>query len=92
MADQEEKTGTTRVLDREPEVDDTGSKGPSGPFIRCPLCGWQPKKQDRWMCLCHHVWNTFDTGGVCPGCLYQWTVTACLHCHKYSPHSSWYQY
>jgi hypothetical protein len=37
-----------------------------GPRIRCLLCGWSPRKDDRWMCSCGHRWNTFDTGGVCP--------------------------
>jgi hypothetical protein len=43
------------------------------PRIRCPLCGWSPRKEDRWFCTCGHEWNTFDTGGVCPACLYPWT-------------------
>lgn len=68
--------------------DDAG--GPKGPRIRCPRCGWRPRAQDRWMCHCHHVWNTFDTGGVCPGCLYQWKITQCLACGQMSPHSDWY--
>ena len=50
----------------------------------------RPKKPDH--CTCGHVWNTFDTGGVCPGCLYQWTVTACLSCDRWSAHSEWYEY
>ena len=32
--------------------------------IRCPRCGWEPGSHDRWMCLCLHVWNTFDTRGL----------------------------
>ena len=82
---------STDVLDREPEVADTSSKGPRGPRIRCPLCGWQPPKLDLWICKCGHIWNTFDTGGVCPGCLFQWPVTQCLACHQFSPHSDWYE-
>ena len=35
------------------------------PRIRCLLCGWSPRKEDKW---CGHSWNTFDTGGVCPAC------------------------
>jgi hypothetical protein len=87
----------------EPDVEtDLGNEkksGISGPRIRCPLCGWRPGKHDRWLCLhpaptgvCGHRWNTFDTGGICPACLYQWTVTACLSCLRMSPHSDWYEY
>src|ERR1700730_2017818 len=59
------------VLDREP--DQAKSLDPSGPRIRCPLCGWLPRRDDRWSCTCGHSWNTFETGGVCPACLHQWT-------------------
>jgi len=31
---------------------------PSGPRIRCPLCGWSPRKDDFWSCTCGHIWNT----------------------------------
>lgn len=67
----------------------TGSTGAAGE-IRCPLCGWTPAAEDRWMCRCTQSWNTFDTGGVCPNCLYQWTYTQCLACQGWSPHSDWY--
>ena len=56
------------VVDREPEQDK--SFDPSGPRIRCPLCGWSPRKDDVWSCTCGHEWNTFETGGVCPACLH----------------------
>ena len=76
-----------------PQESDTGRRGPTGPKIRCPLCQWSPSQSSRWLCkYCGHQWNTFDTGGVCPGCLYQWTRTACLSCLKWSAHSDWYQY
>ncbi len=52
------------VLDR--EVEKEKSREPSGPRIRCPFCGWSPRKEDKWFCECGHSWNTFDTGGVCP--------------------------
>ena len=80
-----------RVEEKKPEKktgDETG--GPRGPRIRCPRCGWQPRATDRWVCHCRHVWNTFDTGGVCPGCMYQWKETQCLACGRMSPHSEWY--
>jgi hypothetical protein len=75
--------------------EDVGSEervGPSGPRIRCPKCGWTPRREDRWDCDCGHSWNTFDTGGVCPGCMQQWKETQCLSCHQWSPHSEWYEY
>ena len=83
------KTDTpTLVPDREVETEK--SREPSGPRIRCPLCGWSPHKEDKWFCTCGHEWNTFDTGGVCPACLHQWTSTQCLSCSRWSPHSDWY--
>jgi hypothetical protein len=71
------------------EVEKEKSREPSGPRIRCPLCGWSPRKEDKWFCTCRYEWNTFDTGGVCPACLHQWTETPCLSCARWSPHSLW---
>jgi hypothetical protein len=39
---------------------------------------------------CGHAWNTFETGGRCPGCRYQWRFTSCLSCGVASPHLEWY--
>ena len=75
----------------ETEVGSEEEGEPSGPRIRCPLCGWSPAKNDLWACTCRYVWNTFDTAGVCPACLHQWTETQCLRCHQWSPHSDWYE-
>ena len=64
-----------------------------GRHIRCPRCGWEPRKHDRWYCdpgcWCH--WNTFDTAGICPQCSKHWDQTACLSCHQWSPHADWYE-
>jgi hypothetical protein len=61
-----------------------------GARIRCPKCQWSPDAEARWSCRCRHIWNTFETRGLCPGCGYQWTVTACLNCGQTSPHADWY--
>jgi hypothetical protein len=61
--------------------------------LRCPKCGWQPEKNDRWSCNpggCGHVWNTFETAGHCPECNRHWKDTACLRCGGWSPHDDWY--
>src|ERR1700746_1019267 len=80
-------TAKSVVLDRELK-DSTDDSSRSR--IRCPLCGWSPRKEDKWFCECGHSWNTFDTGGVCPACLHQWTETQSLLCSRLSPHSEWY--
>ena len=67
-------------------------RGGSGSGIRCPLCGWKPQAHDCWSCKCGHVWNVFDTGGVCPACLHQATNMQCGGCGRYSLHSDWYEY
>ena len=74
----------------DPEVQ-TGESGGGGEGrIRCPLCGWTPRAGNVWLCKCGHMWNTFDTGGVCPKCLFRWMDTCCLSCHRWSRHSDWY--
>ena len=42
------------------------------------------------MCQCLHVWNTFDTRGVCPACGHEWKETQCLRCKAWSKHDDWY--
>jgi hypothetical protein len=58
--------------------------------IRCPSCGWAPGRDDLWACTCLHLWNTFETGGVCPACGRQWAETQCPRCSSWSPHLDWY--
>ncbi len=64
------------------------------PEIRCPQCAWRPKPESRWSCTpsCGTEWNTFWTGGVCPGCGHAWEKTQCLACQEISPHRKWYHY
>jgi hypothetical protein len=65
-----------RVIAPDRELDEDKKPGASEPpRIRCPLCRWSPREDDKWFCDCGHAWNTFDTGGVCPAC---------------PPHSQWY--
>jgi hypothetical protein len=88
--------GTRLLLKREPHRDPTMVTGDEpglrrgGPRIRCPRCTWEPGRDDQWICLCGHVWNTFDTGGVCPACRRQWEHTQCLRCQEWSRHQDWY--
>lgn len=81
---------TPSVPEINTKADDEKDSGSSGLRIRCPRCGWKPGREDRWSCTCGCVWNTFETGGVCPECLRQWTSTQCLSCQLWSPHSEWY--
>jgi hypothetical protein len=77
------------VLDRELEQQKKPSES-EPPRIRCPLCGWSRRKEDKWFCTCGFEWNTFDTGGVCAACLHQRRETQCLSCSRWSPHSDSY--
>ena len=60
--------------------------------IYCPLCEYEPRASDRWMCApgCGEVWNTFETRGRCPGCHKRWRETCCPACGRWSPHDDWY--
>jgi hypothetical protein len=80
------------VQRRAPGVENRGVD-PGDRRIRCPRCGWEPRKHDRWYCDpgCQNRWNTFDTAGICPQCSKHWEQTACLSCHQWSPHADWYE-
>lgn len=60
--------------------------------IKCPCCGWKPDGGAYWSCTCGHVWNTFDTYGVCPSCQKKWKDTQCPEdsCNQWSKHEDWY--
>jgi hypothetical protein len=74
-----------------PAVREADEKPPGRRRIRCPRCAWEPAREDVWMCSCLHVWNTFDTHGLCPGCGRQWLDTKCPRCRAWSPHDDWYE-
>jgi hypothetical protein len=83
---------TADPVESDKGLDPTAATGDGGgeDRIKCPVCRWTPAAHDRWMCNCGHLWNTFDTGGVCPNCLLKWAYTACPACQLFSPHSDWY--
>jgi hypothetical protein len=85
-----ESEDTATLSPARPNIESDSEADGAGGRIRCPICGWTPRSEDRWMCQCAHLWNTFDTGGVCPSCLMQWAFTACPACKVWSPHSDWY--
>lgn len=70
--------------------DETEDAARKRPRIRCPRCAWRPRAHDRWQCYCGFVWNTFDTGGVCPDCGFTHLDTMCLACARWSKHAAWY--
>ena len=76
-----------KIVDPDDSDDEHGGRG----RIRCPKCGWEPARGDTWACTCLHVWNTFDTGGVCPACSREWRETQCPRCKAWSRHQEWYE-
>ena len=74
-----------------PGVREEDEAPPGRGRVRCPRCAWEPERRDLWMCSCLHVWNTFDTRGVCPDCSYRWEHTQCLRCKEWSEHERWYE-
>jgi hypothetical protein len=80
--------------DLEPGIDSAVGERERDRFsrVRCPKCEWRPRAADRWQCTCLHIWNTFQTHGVCPSCGFRWPWTQCLRCHERSPHLDWYTY
>jgi len=73
-----------------PDVGERDDRLDAGSRIRCPRCSWEPQPTDRWCCSCLHVWNTFETRGICPACTRQWVETQCLRCNEWSSHEDWY--
>jgi hypothetical protein len=89
---------TEMVTDFETEITgyENGALGESypeqtGAAQRCPQCGWETDPSEEWLCgKCGCLWNTFETGGRCPLCQYQWKETTCNSCGESSPHEDWY--
>ena len=75
---------------RRPPMEGTPMRAPDGTIIRCPECRWVPIQEARLACKCRHVWNTFDTRGLCPACKYQWEVNQCPSCGAVSARPAWY--
>ncbi|MGD9563625.1 MAG: hypothetical protein AB7F88_16420 [Pyrinomonadaceae bacterium] len=93
------RRGTEDVI--APAKLDLSEVGVGLPGIRCPICRWRPLRSSRWTCGdcdfpeyffdgCGTEWNTFETGGICPGCGHQWTWTSCLACWGWTRHEDWY--
>lgn len=56
----------------------------------CPACGTSPLVGPFWVCSdCHTKFDTFATGGICPGCGKQFTITHCSECDTRSPFAAW---
>jgi Zn-dependent protease len=56
----------------------------------CPGCGSKPVLGARWRCSeCGGLFDTFETGAVCPHCRVQHSDTMCIDCHKKWPMSAW---
>jgi hypothetical protein len=61
--------------------------------IQCPLCAWQYTPAVRWQCSpdgCGMAFDTFATGGKCPRCSAQFSITWCPVCRRPSPRNKWY--
>ena len=72
------------------DADESPRTRHGGSRIRCPRCAWEPGREDLWMCTCLHLWNTFETRGICPACGREWKETQCPRCSAWSPHEDWY--
>lgn len=48
--------------------------------IICNRCRWELDHQVYWKCSCHHVWNVFETKGLCPECDTFWNLIQCPNC------------
>lgn len=65
-------------------------KLPRRPGFACPGCRTAPPIGNFWKCTqCSQMFDTFQTGAVCPHCGTRFDTTRCLHCLERSPLSEW---
>jgi Zn-dependent protease len=56
----------------------------------CPSCQTAPLIGMHWKCArCGQIFDTFQTGAVCPQCAAQYPVTGCGNCGKWYPINEW---
>lgn len=58
---------------------------------QCPRCHWRSDGGAHWACTCKHIWNTFETYGVCPVCGHRWADTRCPSCSRWSKHLAFWE-
>ena len=56
----------------------------------CPSCKAAPPRGPFWACMaCRNVFDTFETGAVCPNCQTRFPTAACPNCGVSTPFSQW---
>jgi hypothetical protein len=56
----------------------------------CPSCRMSPPLGAYWKCgNCGQLFDTFQTGAVCPGCAAHYASTMCLSCQQRHPINDW---
>jgi hypothetical protein len=66
------------------------AKIPRREGFACPSCQTAPPAGELWRCgKCGQAFDTFLTGGTCPHCGINYSVTQCLDCGVSRPVSEW---
>ena len=66
------------------------AKLPRREGVACPACRTAPPLGAFWKCgRCGQLFDTFQTGAVCPKCGAQFATTRCLDCGALNPMSAW---
>jgi Zn-dependent protease len=66
------------------------AKLPRRDGFKCPSCRTSPPIGTYWKCgNCQQMFDTFETGGVCPHCGAQFATTTCLDCREQRPIGEW---